>query len=127
MNAPADKHASVESLLNRALTVVVVASALITVVGGVLYLRHHGQDPMALRTYEPQPGPLRSPGAIIAGAADRDPASLMQLGALLLIVTPAARVVSSLIMFALRRDLMYVVITLTVLAALLAGLLGGLA
>jgi uncharacterized membrane protein len=127
MNAPVDKFASIEALLGRALTVAVLASAAIAITGAILYLRPHGHDPMDFTTYEPQPLPLRSPSAIIAGAAHLDPASLMQLGALLLIATPAARVVFSLTLFVLRRDPMYVVITLAVLAALLAGLLGGIA
>ena len=50
--------------------------------------------------------------------------AIIQLGLLLLIATPVARVLFSAIAFALERDSMYVVITLIVLAILLYSLLG---
>jgi uncharacterized membrane protein len=49
---------------------------------------------------------------------------LIQLGLLLLIATPIARVAFSMVGFALERDRMYVVFTLIVLAVLLYSLLG---
>ena len=45
--------------------------------------------------------------------------AIIQLGLLLLIATPVARVLFSAIAFAIERDCMYVVITLIVLAILL--------
>jgi uncharacterized membrane protein len=50
--------------------------------------------------------------------------SLIQLGLLLLIATPIARVVFSIVGFAIERDRMYVAFTLIVLAVLLYSLLG---
>jgi uncharacterized membrane protein len=50
---------------------------------------------------------------------------LIQLGALLLIATPVARVVFTIYAFSRRRDVLYVVVTLVVLALLLFSLLGG--
>jgi uncharacterized membrane protein len=49
---------------------------------------------------------------------------LIQLGLLLLIATPIARVAFSIVGFAIERDRMYVVFTLIVLAILLFSLLG---
>ena len=49
---------------------------------------------------------------------------VIQLGLLLLIATPIARVAFSVVGFALERDRMYVVFTLIVLAILLYSLLG---
>jgi uncharacterized membrane protein len=51
-----------------------------------------------------------------------NPLGLIQLGLLLLIATPVARVVFSVAGFAIERDWMYVVITLLVLLTLLYSL-----
>jgi uncharacterized membrane protein len=53
------------------------------------------------------------------------PASVIQLGLLLLIATPVARVAMSLVAFILQRDRVYVVVTLIVLAVLIFSLTGG--
>jgi uncharacterized membrane protein len=50
---------------------------------------------------------------------------IIQLGLLLLIATPVARVAFSVVAFALERDRLYVGITLIVLAVLAFSLAGG--
>ena len=50
---------------------------------------------------------------------------MIQLGLLVLIATPIARVAFSLVAFALQRDRIYVIVTLIVLAVLLYSLTGG--
>jgi uncharacterized membrane protein len=50
---------------------------------------------------------------------------LIQLGLLLLIATPIARVAFSVAAFALQRDRLYLVVTLIVLAVLIYSLTGG--
>jgi len=52
-----------------------------------------------------------------------DPAALIQLGVLLLVATPVARVVFAVVGFALERDRLYVVVSVAVLAILAASLL----
>jgi uncharacterized membrane protein len=49
----------------------------------------------------------------------------MQLGLLLLIATPVARVAFSLAAFAIQRDRLYVVVTLIVLGVLAFSMAGG--
>jgi uncharacterized membrane protein len=49
----------------------------------------------------------------------------VQLGLVLLIATPVARVAMSLVAFILQRDRVYVVVTLIVLAVLIFSLTGG--
>jgi uncharacterized membrane protein len=49
----------------------------------------------------------------------------MQLGLLLLIATPVARVAFSLAAFAVQRDRLYVVVTLVVLGVLTFSMAGG--
>jgi uncharacterized membrane protein len=50
---------------------------------------------------------------------------LIQLGLLLLIATPVARVAFSVAVFAMQRDRLYVVVALIVLAVLMYSLTGG--
>ena len=127
--APAFKHKAgdVEALLSRLLTLGVLTSAAISIFGAVLYLREYHRAVVNLRVYEPQGVAFTSPAEIIHGAAQLEPLAVMQLGVLLLILTPVARVAFSLALFVIKRDWLYVVITLIVLAALAFGLVGELA
>lgn len=68
---------------------------------------------------------LRSIPGILTYALSLDSRGIIQLGLLLLIATPVARVIFSVIAFALQRDLTYVIVTSIVLALLLYSLAGG--
>jgi uncharacterized membrane protein len=61
---------------------------------------------------------------VLAGVLAREPTALMQLGLMILVATPLARVSFSVIGFALERDRLYVGLTLAVLALLLLALFG---
>ncbi len=61
----------------------------------------------------------------MADAAKLQGRGWIQLGLLLLIATPVARVVFTVFAFARERDTTYVVVTLIVLGLLLCGLFGG--
>jgi uncharacterized membrane protein len=73
------------------------------------------------------PASLRTVGGIVAGALSFDSRSIIQLGLLLLIATPVARVVFALIAFTLQRDRKYMLISAIVLAVLITGFAGGVA
>jgi uncharacterized membrane protein len=57
------------------------------------------------------------------GLADLRAGAIGQLGLIALVLTPVARVAASVVLFAVERDRLYVVVTLIVLAVLLASLL----
>jgi uncharacterized membrane protein len=57
-----------------------------------------------------------------ARLATLEPLAICQLGLLVLLATPVARVTASVVGFALEGDRLYTAITLTVLAILLAGI-----
>ncbi|HEY6402042.1 MAG TPA: DUF1634 domain-containing protein, partial [Blastocatellia bacterium] len=67
----------------------------------------------------------RGVSGIIADARSFSGRGIIQLGLLLLVAMPVARVIFSVAAFALQRDWTYVVITLIVLAALGYSLSGG--
>ncbi len=62
-------------------------------------------------------------GGLLSGLAVLEPAAIGQLGLVVLVLTPILRVLTSLILFAVERDRVYVVVSLGVLAILLASLL----
>jgi uncharacterized membrane protein len=109
----------------------VIAAAALVALGGVLAMRHPGA-PVPSYTHFQQPGTLPS-GAhaltSIAGVfrhlADPSGASIIELGLLVLIATPIARVVFAVFGFARERDYLYVVISLLVLGILVVSLLHG--
>jgi uncharacterized membrane protein len=92
-------------------------------VGFAAVLLEHGGSPAAYHVFRADsPRTLRG---VAAGVLQWKPGSWIQLGVLLLIATPIARVVFSVFAFAAQRDWIYVAITLVVLSVLLFGLLNG--
>jgi len=116
----------VEQVMGNLLRIGVIASALVVLVGGLLYLRQDGRQPAPdLRAFQGQPEQLRNPAGILHESAALEPRGLIMLGLLLLIATPVARVMFSIAAFALQRDRLYVLFTLLVLAVLLYSLFNG--
>jgi uncharacterized membrane protein len=103
----------------------VLLSAAVVLFGGILYLAHNGHVHSDYQVFHGEPKDLRSPAGVIREAFTSRPTGIIELGLLLLILTPIARVVFSVIAFARERDLMYVTMTLVVLAVLLYSLLWG--
>ncbi|MGI8772123.1 MAG: DUF1634 domain-containing protein [Acidobacteriaceae bacterium] len=101
----------------------VLISAAVTLLGGVLFLVRHGSVVPQYHIFHGQPKDLRSLTGIITGALHGHALAIIQLGLLLLIATPVARVVFSVIEFALERDYLYVVISGIVLVVLLYSLI----
>jgi uncharacterized membrane protein len=91
-------------------------------VGIALYLRAHRGVRADLSVFVAEPEGLRRPVEIARGAAAFDSAAVLQLAVLLLVLTPVVRVMFSLVMFAAKRDWLYVAVTAVVLAALAVGL-----
>jgi uncharacterized membrane protein len=115
----------VERVLGNLLRAGVTAAAAVVLAGGALYLARHGTEPTDLKVFHGEPAELRSPAGIVRSALEPRGRGLIQLGLLLLIATPVARVAFSVFAFARERDLTYVVLTLVVLAMLLYSLFLG--
>ena len=114
-----------ENVIGNLLRAGVLLSAVVVMAGGLLYLYHSGRQRHDYHTFRGQPDSLRSISGVVHQAAALDSSGIMQLGLLLLILTPIARVVFSAVAFALEGDSTYVVVTLMVLAVLVYSLLGG--
>jgi uncharacterized membrane protein len=112
-----------EQLLGKLLRVGVVVAATVVLAGGTVYLVRHADEPTDYRKFDPNAlSHLRTPHGIVESALGLSGRGIIQLGLLLLIATPVARVVCSVVGFARQRDFTYVGLTLIVLAVLLYSL-----
>jgi uncharacterized membrane protein len=114
----------VDRVLGRVLQVGVSLSAAIVLCGAVIYLAKRVDLAPDYRVFHGQPIELRTVSGIVAGARAWSGRGLIQLGLLVLIATPIARVLFSVIGFVRQRDWLYVGITLIVLALLAFSLAG---
>ncbi|MFZ3199674.1 MAG: DUF1634 domain-containing protein [Candidatus Acidiferrales bacterium] len=113
-----------ETLIGQLLRIGVSLSAAVVLAGGVLYLiKSRGTTAERLRVFTGEPDTLRHISGIVRFALQWHSRGLIQLGLLILIATPVARVAFSVLGFAGERDWLYTKITLAVLAILLYGLI----
>ncbi len=112
-----------EQLMGLLLRFGVVLASTVVLAGGAFYLQDHAGQQVSYRTFVAHPLSLRHPGGLLRGMAKGDAAAIIEVGILLLVATPIARVVFAVVAFARERDRLYVAISLTVLAVLLYGML----
>jgi uncharacterized membrane protein len=113
----------IEVIIGTLLRSGVILAAAVVLFGAVLYLTRHGHEVPNYTTFHGEPESLKNPSEIAHGVAHMSARAIIQLGLLLLIATPVVRVAFSAIAFAIERDLVYVIITVIVLAILLYSLL----
>jgi len=100
----------------------VLVAAGVALAGGALLLAGEGSAAAEYGTFRGEPADLRAVQGILGMALSPDPRGLIQLGIILRIGTPVARVALSVAVFVLRRDGIHVAVTMLVLALLLHGL-----
>jgi uncharacterized membrane protein len=101
----------------------VILAAFIVILGAVVYLARHPY-PIDYRAFHSEPKNLRTITGIFSEAMAFHGPGLIQLGLLVLIATPIARVAFSVFAFLYQRDWMYVAFTMIVLALLVYSLVG---
>lgn len=111
-----------EQLVGRLLQIGVMIATVVVLAGGAMLIATHGGDVMNFRVFRGESSTLRSVSAAVRGALTLDPRGMVQLGLVLLIATPVARVALTLGAFLVQRDRLYVVLTAIVLVLLLVGL-----
>lgn len=114
--------ARMEALMGRLLQGGVLLASAVVLLGGILFLHAAPGARADYRHFAGEPGRLRHPLELLHGVTHGEPAAIIQLGVLLLIATPVARVLLAAVAFALERDRLYLAISLIVLAVLLLGL-----
>ncbi|HEX2962540.1 MAG TPA: DUF1634 domain-containing protein [Ignavibacteriales bacterium] len=121
-NIRPEKDRSIENIMGSLLRTGVVAAGAIVAFGAFLYLIHYGFAIPQYSAFKGEPEALRSIGGIIKEAFSFNSRGIMQLGLLVLIATPVARVIFAIIGFAIEKDYTYTVISAIVLGILLFSL-----
>ena len=113
----------VEITISVLLRVGVTLTAVIVILGGVLYLIHNGHDIPEDHIFRGEPADLRQIPGVLHDVLALEGRGVIQLGILLLILTPVARVAFSVFAFWQQGDRLYIIVTLIVLVILVHGLL----
>ena len=120
----------IQQLIGNTLRWGVILACLLATIGGVYYLMEHGLDPVPeYRHFDIASAAAQTNyttlGGLWQGILHGDAASCVQVGVIVLILTPIARVVLSLFDFIVEQDWLYVSITAIVLAVIISNSLGG--
>ncbi|MBX3379894.1 MAG: DUF1634 domain-containing protein [Phycisphaeraceae bacterium] len=119
--APVHKG-DLESKLATLLTAGTALSAVVLCIGGAVFLWEDSASKLNFSAFEPSAH--GSVFSVFREAVQLKGSALMQLGVVLLILTPVARVFFTLVAFLARWDWLYVIVTVIVLGVLIYGLLG---
>ena len=114
----------IEMAVGKLLQTGVILAATVVLIGAVIYLARHAWEPVGYGVFHGEPAEYRTIPGILHGVATWRGRGFIQLGLLLLIATPVARVAFAVWGFAEEKDKMYVGFTLIVLAVLLYSLFG---
>lgn len=114
----------IEEVVGNLLRTGVMLSAVVVLFGGIIYLARHGTEPADYGVFHGEPEELRTVGGIVRYAFSFHGRGIIQLGLLLLIATPVARVAFAVWGFAAERDRLYVFFTVVMLLILLGSLIG---
>jgi uncharacterized membrane protein len=102
----------------------VLLSATLVLIGAAVYLARNGDAAPHYHAFRGEPVELRMVTGIVRRSLDLSGRGLIQLGLLLLIATPVARVVVAWAEFLRQRDWVFVVIASIILAVLAYSLMG---
>ncbi len=114
----------IEVIIGNLLRTGVLLSACVVLLGAAVYLKRHALEPAEYHVFSGEPSEFRTVSGILHSVRGGRGRGLIQLGLLLLIATPIARVLFSLGGFAIENDRMYVLFTAIVLAILLYSIFG---
>ena len=120
----------IQQLIGNTLRWGVILACLLATIGGVYYLMEHGLDPVPdYRHFDIASAAAQTNyttlGGLWQGILHGDAASCIQVGVIVLILTPVARVALSLFDFIVEQDWLYVAITALVLGIIVSNSLGG--
>ncbi|HEY4063278.1 MAG TPA: DUF1634 domain-containing protein [Puia sp.] len=113
------QDADLELVIGQLLRYGVLLSSVIVAAGGIVYLfRHGGESPM-YHQFKGEPSKMKEIGPLWQAVWRGEGRPLIQLGLLVLLATPIARIALSVVGYLLEKDYLYVTITVVVLAVIL--------
>lgn len=110
------------SIMGKLLRVGVLTAALIVVSGGIIFFIRHPNEIFDFTKFNGEPARFRQVHLIVKETFAFKGRDIIQFGLLILIATPVARVIFSLIGFIIEKDWIYVAITSTVITILFISL-----
>lgn len=119
----ADKD--IEIIIGNLLRAGVIISSIIIMIGAIIYLLQSGHEHPDYRKFEGMNNTFYSLSYVFNGVAHFSGEHIIQLGVLILIATPVARIVFSIIGFIRENDSLYIVITCLVLFIILGSIFLG--
>jgi uncharacterized membrane protein len=117
----------IQTIIGKMLRWGVLSSAIVTSLGGLMYLFTADKELPPYHTFHNVPEQYKTLHGIFAGLLRLDSLSIIQFGILLLLATPIARVLFSIFAFLLEKDYLYVVISSIVAGIIFFSMIGGLA
>jgi uncharacterized membrane protein len=114
-----------EHLIGNLLRFGVIIAACIVAIGGAFYIVRRAGTVPHYGSFQGEPEFLEHVGQVLKAAASLRSEAVIQVGLLVLIAVPIFRVAVSIVAFLLKRDWLYSLVTVIVLAVLLFALLGG--
>jgi len=114
----------IQTVIGKMLRTGVLLATSVVLIGAIRYLSKYGHAAPEYAIFKGEPADLRNVSGILTAALDLRGRGIIQLGLLLLIATPFARVVFSVVAFVLEGDYLYIFITLIVLSVLTFSLVG---
>jgi uncharacterized membrane protein len=118
------QDADLEKVIGQLLRLGVLISSVIVAAGGVVYLCRHGAEFPHYREFKGEPSKMKELKPLWQAVLRGEGRPLIQLGLLVLIATPVARIVFSIFGYLLEKDYLYTLITLVVLLVILLNFQG---
>ncbi|MGZ3938857.1 MAG: DUF1634 domain-containing protein [Flavisolibacter sp.] len=109
----------IENSMGSLLRYGVLTSLSVVLIGAVFYLLQHGSEAPNYNKFVGEPKRFSEIKQVWNSAWHGRGRSIIQLGLFILIATPIARIVFSIIGYILERDYLYIIITLIVLGVIL--------
>jgi len=114
----------VQRAVGNLLRVGVLLAAAVVLVGGVFFLARHGGAVADYSVFRGEPTSFRSLAGVLKSSLAESGRGIIQLGLVILVATPVARVAFTAVAFAIERDRTYVLVALLVLSLLARSLIG---
>jgi uncharacterized membrane protein len=108
-----------ENVIGYLLRYGVITASLVVLAGGIVYLYRHGHQLPEYTQFHGEPDKYRKPELIWQAMLRGEGRPLIQLGLLILIATPIARIAFSIFGYLLEKDYLYTVLTVIVLLVIL--------
>ena len=113
-----------DTIIGNLLRTGVGLAAALVFTGGLIYLFRHGAETPGYAVFRGEPADLRTLTGILHDVQSLRGRGIIQLGLLVLIATPIARVAFLAYIFLRQRDMLYTTVALIVLALLAFSLFG---